>query len=138
RCQEGRVPNDAPQGPQAVSPTDLLPLLIGSGEVRDTDLVDAPRPSSHLGRDLRLEAKAVFVELDAAKHLTPEDLVTRLHVRQVEIRRHVGDRGEELVSYAVPEVEHSVRLRRVEARTVDDVRLVLDERGEEGVVLGWV
>src|SRR5437588_411621 len=92
-------------GPDGHRPDLHLAFLIGAAGVADGDLVDAPRGAAaagDLGGDLRLEAEAVRLEVDALEHLTPEDLVTGLHIGQVQVSEHVRHKGEELIADVVP------------------------------------
>ena len=64
------VAQDAVEGAEGVLQADLLAFLVGAAGVADGDLVDAPGRVpllGDLGGDLRLEAEAVGLELDALR-----------------------------------------------------------------------
>jgi hypothetical protein len=134
-----RVAKDRPEGHDPVRPADLLAFPVGSSGVRDRHLVD---PGVHLGKlggELRFHAEAARPDGDALDDVGAEDLVARLHVREVQVRDHVGEEGEELVRDVMPEVQDAAGGAR-EARAVDDVGLALEDRRQElrivaGVVL---
>ena len=72
-----------------IAPADLLTLLIGSSGVRNTNLIDSTTLFGDLGGDLRFKAEAVFLDRNALDHLAPEDLVTNLHIRQIEVGEYI-------------------------------------------------
>src|SRR3954468_3041315 len=84
----------------AILPGDLLSLFVAAAVVGDADLVD-PQPRPELGDlrgDLRLEAEAVALQRrDLLEYRATKHLIADLHVRQVQIREGVAERGEELV-----------------------------------------
>src|SRR5688572_7767987 len=96
------VLHDAPQRPDAVPPSDLLPLLVRPARVGDADLEDPALQARELGGDLRLEAEPVLADGDLLQDLAAEHLVAGLHVREVEVGEHVGEQREEAVPHRVP------------------------------------
>src|SRR3989304_9552952 len=115
-----------PEGCDTVLPVYLLAFLVGAPRVRDGRLVDAAPLLCYLCRYLGLEAEPVRFEPYVAGHLRPEGLVSRLHVREVQVGEHVREECEHLVSYHVPEEEHPVGAPACEARAVYDVGLALE------------
>jgi hypothetical protein len=84
-----RVLQQAPETPDAVLPSDLLALFIGSAPVSDADFVDPQPPFGNLDRDLRLKTKAVLFEGNGLNDLPAEDLVAGFHVSQVDVGKAV-------------------------------------------------
>ena len=80
---------NAPQRAHAIPPVDFLPLGTGAPVVGDGDLVDACARAGDLGDDLRFEAEAILLDKYRLNQLALEDFVAGLHVREVEIGRHV-------------------------------------------------
>ena len=124
------VAKDRPEGHDPVRPADLLAFPVGAPGVRDRHLVDPGVHLGELGGELRLHAEAARPDGDALDDVGAEDLVARLHVREVQVRDHVGEEGEELVRDVVPEVQDAARGAR-EAGAVDDVGLALEDRRQE-------
>ena len=75
----------------AVLPTDLLALLVGSAVVADGHFIDAELALGRFHDDLGLEAEALGADRDALEQVGSKYLVARLHVREVQITEHVGD-----------------------------------------------
>src|SRR5215470_425359 len=117
------VLDDAVNGPKTVLPDDLLPLRVGPAVVGDSDLVDRAAHPGDLGSDLRFEAEALFLDVDALNDIALECLVAGLDVGEIQIRQHVGEQRQKTVAHAMPEVEDAVRLVPHEARAVNDVCL---------------
>src|SRR5262245_11159082 len=90
--------------------------------VRDGDFVEAAMFFGELDSDLRLEAEAIGFEVNAFDRLRAKDLVSHLHVREVEVSEHIGNQSKRQVSHVVPEKQHAVRSAAVESRSIDDVR----------------
>lgn len=85
--------------------------------VGDGDFVDADALLGELGGDLRLEAKAVFLDWDGLNNFPPHGLVAGLHISEIQVGEHVGHEREEAIAHGVPKVEHPVLLRANETRT---------------------
>src|SRR5689334_9374155 len=92
---EGVLPDDV-ERPHAILPANLLALFVGAPVVADGHLEDAPAAARHLGGDLRLETEAVLFHGDGADDLGAEGLVAGLHVGEVQVARHVAQRGEQV------------------------------------------
>jgi len=78
-----------------ISPANLLPLGVCTARVGDSNLVHTYLRPGNFGRDFRLETEAVFLNRNLLDHLAAEGFVARFHVREVQIRGHVGARGKE-------------------------------------------
>src|SRR4029077_4356013 len=103
------ISNDAPQCLKAVFPGNLLSFLVGPARVCNWYLVDAPLLLADFCRDLRFESKSVRFDLYSCKHLSPEHLVTRLHVRQFQVRKNVRKQRQHPVRHVVPKIMHALR-----------------------------
>ena len=130
---------DAADGADAVFPADFFAFGVGAAVVGNGDFVDAGAGAGDLGDDLGFEAEALFRDGDGLDQLAFENFVAGLHVREVEIRCHVRQEGEELVAEGVPEIQHAVLVRADEAGAEDGVRLAAENGLEQrGVVCGIV
>jgi len=58
-----RILHDAPEGPEAILPGNLLSFVIGAAGVRDADLVNPTMQARDLRHHLGLEPKAVLLTL---------------------------------------------------------------------------
>src|SRR5688572_16267254 len=137
---EETIPHEADDGPDPVGPPELLSLRVAAAVVGDADLVDPAAEPRDLRGDLGLEAEAVLLDADRARHLAPEHLVAGLHVGEIQVGDHVREEGQHAVRHAVPEEEHAVRHAGEEARAVHHVRATLEDGTDElrelrGVVL---
>src|SRR6476646_5905283 len=68
------VLDDAVQRVEPVLPADLLAFRVGAPGIGNPDLVNARSALGHLRGDLRLEAEAVLLDLNALYELPPKDL----------------------------------------------------------------
>src|SRR6266481_9655602 len=72
-----------PQRPDAILPVYLLSLSVGSAEIVNPHLVDAPSPGQRdLGADLDLETEIVAGDVQTIFHLAREHLVADLDVSE--------------------------------------------------------
>jgi len=98
------VLDDAVEGAECVFHADLLAFFVGAAVVGDTYLVNADLGyTGYFGSNLRLEAKAFFFQLYVLYHITAEELVAGLHIREIEISEHIRSEGEPSVAYGMPE-----------------------------------
>jgi hypothetical protein len=110
RSLEKVVPENAIDGFETILPVDLLSLLVGPSIIRDAHFIDPDIGYlADLGRDLRFETKAFFLQVDRLYELRVEKLITRFHVRQIEIGEHVRKESEEFIPDGMPEKENSMR-----------------------------
>ena len=72
------------------------------------NLGDAVAAAGQLGGYLRFESEAPLADLQAVEHVGPEGFVAGLHVRQVQVCKHIGQKGQEFVADIVPEKEYPV------------------------------
>ncbi len=129
---------DAADGADAVFPADFFAFGVGAAVVGDGDFVDAGAGAGDLGDELGFDAEAVFLELYGLDEFAFENFVAGLHVREVEIGRHVRQEGEELVAEGVPEIEYAVLMRAVESGAEDGVRLAAENGLEQRGVVGGI
>src|SRR5574337_313222 len=90
------VADDAPERLHAVFPGNLLAFFVGAAGVADGYFVDAPVAFGDFRGDLRLKAEAVRLQAHALQHFPPEDLVTSLHVGELQICADIGEQREHL------------------------------------------
>lgn len=124
--------------PKPVGRVDLLALDIGTRVIRNPHFVDAKPPIRDLRHDLRFESESILLDFDRLDHLTPEDLITSLHVREVEIREDVGQQGEESVAHRMPEIENPVGPAREETTAENDIRLAGYEGLDQAQQIVWI
>src|SRR5579864_1973714 len=122
-------PDQGPQRAEPVLPGDLLAFVELAAVVGDRHLVDAIAATKDLGRDLRLEVKAVGDDRDAVEDLAVEELVAGLHVRDRRVVENVGDQRQHPVTDPVPE-QHVLSLAG-EAASVDNLGLATEHRVQE-------
>src|SRR5690349_16801205 len=88
---------------QSVAPRDLLSFRVGAAAVRNWKLPDARARLRQPGRQLDFDTEALRPERQPLHEVGPDQLVARLHVREVQVGEHVGDEGEQVVADRVPE-----------------------------------
>jgi hypothetical protein len=81
----------------------FFPLFIGAAMVRDGDFVEAATFLGELDGDLRLEAEAIGFEVNAFDGLRAKDLVANLHVREVEVGKHIRNQSKSQIPHVMPE-----------------------------------
>jgi len=116
---------------ETILPADFLPFGIGPAVVGDGDLVDARTRLGRLRHDLGFKAEAVFLNFDRLDEFASKRFVAGLHVREVEIGRHVRQEREELVAERVPEIQHAVLVRADEAGAKNRIGLSRKDRRDE-------
>ena len=126
-----RVAHDRPEGGDGVLPADLLALFVRAPVVGDGHFEDAVAAPRHFRRELRLDAEAARLDGHGLDDLAAEHLVAGLHVRQIEVREHVGGQRQEAVADRVPEVQDAPCTPAQKARAVDDVGVPLLDRREQ-------
>ena len=70
---------------QAVFPTDLFALGIGTTFVGNADLVNAALCPGQFGGDLWFDAKTVLAQIETFREIGAERFITRLDIGQVQI-----------------------------------------------------
>src|SRR6202049_1892207 len=97
--------------PQSVAPGDLLAFGERAAVIGDRHLVDAQvGDREDAGGALRLEAKVLGDERQAAGDVPADGLVAHLHVRQGGVEQHAGDEAEQPVAGVVPKEMGALRL----------------------------
>src|SRR5581483_513992 len=122
-----RILHEAPQGADTVFPADFFPFLVGSAGIADTDLINPQFPFGNFYRNLRLKTEAIFLERNGLDDFPAEYLVAGFHVCKVQIGDSIGQRREQPVSDAVPEVKNPVRHASHKARPVNHIRFPLQQ-----------
>ncbi len=88
--------------------------------------IAAPRLASLIGQ-LGLDAEVVVPERNGLQQLGADHLVAGLHVAQVEVGRHVDQRGQQAVAEAVVEQQHPPVVAGEEPGAEDGVGLLVEE-----------
>jgi len=99
-----------PKCRRSIPPSDLFSFGVGAAVVRDRHLVNPGAGLGETSRELRLDAEAVGSEGKSSHQIHPHRFVTRLHVGEVEVRRHVRQHCQQVVAHAVPVVQHPSRV----------------------------
>lgn len=131
---EDAVTEHASQSADGVLPADLLSLLVRPAGVRDRHLVHSASHPRDLRRHLGLEAEPVLAQIERLKDLSPDHLVARPHVGQVQVREEVREMREDLVPERVF-VEQDAMGFAEKPRSVDDVGAVTLDRIDQLAVL---
>src|SRR6202162_5399000 len=122
------VLDDRPERRAGVLPPDLLPFVVRAAVVGDRNLVDPVAAPGDLRRDLRLDAESPRLDRHGLHDLAAEQLVVGLHVREVQVRGHVGGERQEAVADRVPEVEDPALAPAEKPRAVHDVGMPFLDR----------
>src|SRR3989338_7190178 len=99
--------------------------------IGDRHFIDPATALRHFDRDLGLEAKAFRFDIDALEDLALKYLIADFHIGEIDIGEHIGKKGQELIPEIVPEKKHPVWAASIEARSIDYVRLPVQNRVEE-------
>ena len=126
--------DNASNSTDAVFPINFFTFGVGAAVVRNGHLVNAQLQARYFGYDLWLEAEAAFFNSNALDNFSAESFETGLHVREVQIRTHVGEQCEEAVTNGMPEVEDTVCLRADEPGAKNDICAVFQDRFEHNRV----
>ncbi len=130
--------DDTPDGANAVFPIDLLALRVGAPVVGDRDLVNPDALFGELGSDFGLESKAVFLDGNRLNNFPPHGFVAGLHIRKVQVGKHVGHEREEAIAHGVPKVEHPVLLRTNETRTKNRIGFSTQNRMQQNGIFSRI
>src|SRR5437868_191638 len=113
---------NAAKGGDSVAPADLLAFKIGTAVIGDAHLVHATSHLRNLCRDLRFKTESFLFYLKLLQHIAAKDLVTSLHVSEVQVSKAIGDEREQPVAKVMPKEKHAVGVAADETRAVDHVR----------------
>ena len=97
-----------PDCPNAISPADFLPRLIGASTIRNANFVDPATHPGHLGSDLRFHTKSVLFDVEILNHVSLKNFVTRFHITEIQVRTHVGEQSQKTIPQRVPEVQYAM------------------------------
>src|ERR1041385_5067986 len=92
------VLKDEVQGRNSIFPRDFLSLAVISSEIGDGNFVDPAAEFRNFGCNFRFETESIFFNGDLGEQFPAERLVARLHIRQVQIRKHIREECENSVS----------------------------------------
>src|SRR5690349_13484293 len=100
-----------PEGGDAVHPTNFLSFRVRTAGIADRHFIYTGVSFCQARRDLRLEAESIRGQLgqQRARQLSPNGLVTGLHVGEVDVRQHVAVPRQPVIADGVPVIEHAVR-----------------------------
>ena len=73
----------------------FFPFAVRPSIIRYSHLINAAVLLGSLGGKLQFNAETVLLNRDAFDDLCPEDLVTRLHVREVKVGKQLGKHRED-------------------------------------------
>src|ERR1700681_4546231 len=108
-----------PQGLEPILPVDFLPFLVGSAEIPNPDLVDAPAPRQRdLRADLHLESEIVARDMQAVLYLAREHLVADFDVGECLVVQCIEQEGDDAVAEIMMKVERAMGAP-VKARSID-------------------
>src|SRR2546426_224141 len=91
---EESVPENKPQRGDAIFPADRFAFRIIAARVADRRLVEPIPATRQFGRQLRLDAEPVGLQLEDFDAFAFENFVAGFHVAEVEIADHVGEQRE--------------------------------------------
>src|ERR1700751_1544067 len=98
-----------PEGPPTILPANLLAFLVCPSPITDSYFVHTQPPFCCFDRDLRLETEPILLQFYRLNHLSAKRLVAGFHIAQVNIRKAIGNQGQDPVSYRVPKIEDAMR-----------------------------
>src|SRR5690606_7126291 len=78
---------DQPERLHPIPPPDVLAFCVGATVVADRNLIDASTPLSEASSHLRLDAEAIAGQPQTLEYVSANRLVTRFHVREIEVVR---------------------------------------------------
>ena len=91
-----------------VLPGNLFAFLIGAATVRYGHFIDHGPQSGNFGRELRLKTETVRFQVNLIEYMTPKDLVSYLHIGEVQVVQYIGKQGQEFITNIVPKKLHPV------------------------------
>ena len=139
RHRASGVPENHENCAHTVAPSDLLALGVGPPGVGDPHFVDSAAHARHLAGDFGFETEPILFELDRLNHFTLEHLGAGLHVGEIDVGHHVGERREDPVADAVPVVEDTVLRPAHETGAVNHVGTPITQgRKQSGKLRGVV
>jgi hypothetical protein len=86
-------PDNVEKRGDPVLPADFLPLLIEPSRIGDGNFKDAAFHFGQLYRDLGLKPESLRLETDFLEDFLFKDFITGLHIRQVQVGKHIGEGG---------------------------------------------
>ena len=85
------ISQDAPECGDAVFPGNLLTLRVGPARIRNRHFVNTPISFRDLRGYFRLKAEPIGSQTDAVQHLATKNLVTGLHIAQVQVGKNIRE-----------------------------------------------
>jgi len=97
---------DVSLGFETVLPADFFPFFVSPAVIGYADLVNAASFPGDFSGQFRFDAEAVLFEGNILNDVGSESFVTGFHIRQVQVREHVGKKCEHAVAHVMPEYSH--------------------------------
>ena len=94
--------------PDAILPMDFFSFRVSASVVRDTDFEYPHSQLADFSGYLWIYSETIFLNRDLINDLTSKNFIAGLHVRQIDIRHHVGKQRYPFVHHHVPEVYDAV------------------------------
>ena len=112
-CRQGFLfekpkPDNSKKGFKIVLPGNLFAFLIGTTAVGYGNLIDFELQSGNFGGDLGLKTKLVRFQINPIDNMTPENLVSHLHIGKIQVVEQIGKQGQEFIADLVPKKEHTM------------------------------
>src|SRR4029077_2643992 len=99
---------DCINGSDSVLPANLLSLSVRPAVVGDAHFIDPGSSPRNLRDKLRFDTEPVLLDCDAIQVFAPKNFITRLHIGEVQVSKHVREQCEKSVSHHVPKVNHTM------------------------------
>jgi hypothetical protein len=94
---------------QTIPPGNFFSFFIGPTTVRNWDLVDATFQLGKSCGNLRFKTETVGFDRYPTQQISSENLVTSLHVREVQVSEHIGQKCQKFISDIVPKKQDTLR-----------------------------
>ncbi len=86
----------------------------------------------------RFETKTIFFDGYPLYDLLSEHLVVGFHINQVNIGKHIGEKGQETITNSMPKVKRVMRPASHELRTKNNISLILYSRFNKKRIFGRI
>src|SRR5690606_11507856 len=116
----------------------FFPFLIGASVIADGNLKDATLLLCQFRRQFWLDAKTIAANGQCFDKRSEDDLVAGLHIGQIQISQHIGNRGEHTIRYAMPEIEDTAALSGEKSRAIDYIGFAFENGGEQFCIFIWI
>jgi hypothetical protein len=93
---------------QPITEPDLFALLVGSPGIGNAHFKYADSLLGKFGNQFGFYPEASFINSNSLNHLPAKYLITAFHIGEVQIGKHVGKLGQELVAQRMPVIQYPV------------------------------